>query len=265
MRGPQVAIFFCLFFVAAPSFQAEAGPVHPHAPASVARRWRVTLDAGHGAQKNAGAQNALCEFEQDFALALSGEVARKLEATGQFRVRTSRGAHPVPYKKRVQDAETWKADAFISLHFDARGEAALWTTPSGLQCWRNDAGPGFSVLWSDEGSADLLQARGALARAIAAQMVRSGFVPYGGIDYEGLYAADSGQAGVFINRHVPGARIYLLRSPRVPSVVIETHHGLDLAEVQLWKEPATRERFADALATALSEVLGTVTGRQAKN
>jgi N-acetylmuramoyl-L-alanine amidase len=118
------------------------------------------------------------------------------------------------------------------------------------------------VLWSDEGPRRLVQARGVLARGIAEQMVKAGFAPYDGFDYEGLYVPDRAQAGVFIDRHVPGARIFLLRRPRVPSVIVETHHGLDLSEVQQWKQVATRERFADALAAALAKVLDKITVRR---
>jgi N-acetylmuramoyl-L-alanine amidase len=75
------------------------------------------------------------------------------------------------------------------------------------------------------------------------------------LDPGALYQADASQAGVFIDRHVPGARIFMLRRPAVPSVIVETHHGLDLAEVEQWKEPSTRERFADALAAGLAEAL----------
>ena len=90
---------------------------------------------------------------------------------------------------------------------------------------------------------------------MARRMGEAGFLPYGGDDYVGLYAPDSEQPGTFVSRHLPGQRIFVLRKPPMPSVIIETHHALDFEEAARWKEPRTLEAFAAAVAQGLVDGL----------
>jgi len=219
------------------------------------RKKRIYLDAGHGFRGNTGNVSVTCENEADFTLRVAEDLARRLEATGRFQVRLSRKAgKDVSYPTRVAEAEGWNADAFVSLHSDARGEAAWWQPAPGQSCLRQDAGPGYSVLWADDTAEPLRTRRVTLARALSRRMAEAGFPPYNGVDYEGLYAGDE-QPGVFVSRHEPGRRIHVLRRPRVPSVIIETHHALDFEEAARWKEERTLEVFAAAVAQGLVDAL----------
>ena len=58
-------------------------------------------------------------------------------------------------------------------------------------------------------------------------MSLAGLTPYDGRDYPGLYLDDPAQAGAFIDRRY----LFVLRKPEVPSVIVETHHFLDLDEL----------------------------------
>lgn len=125
----------------------------------------------------------------------------------------------------------------------------------GQWCLRNDLAPGYSVLYADDAPEPLRSRRLALARALARRMGEAGFLPYGGEDYLGLYDGDALQPGTFVSRHMPGQRIFVLRKPRMPSVIIETHHALDVEEVARWGEERTREAFAAAVARGLVDAL----------
>jgi N-acetylmuramoyl-L-alanine amidase len=219
------------------------------------RKKRIYLDAGHGYRGNTGNVSVTCEDEADFTLRVTEELARRLEATGRFHVRVSRKAgKDVSYRSRVAEAELWSADAFVSLHSDARGEATWWQPTPGQWCLRQDTGPGYSVLWADDTAEPLKTRRVTLARALSRRMAEAGFPPYDGADYVGLYDGDA-QPGVFVSRHEPGRRIHVLRRPRVPSVIIETHHALDFEEAARWKEARTLEAFAAAVAQGLVDAL----------
>jgi N-acetylmuramoyl-L-alanine amidase len=242
-----------------------AAPVEPRWPAAGAPlkalpvevprgfgRKRVFIDAGHGALDNPGVQSVTCEQEMDFTLRTAEDLAQRLEATGHFKVRLSRKAgEAVSYPRRLKDAAAFGADAILSLHADARGMARAWEVTPGLVCWRNDETPGFSILYSDRGDAALNAARQSLARAMARRMALVGLGPYDGVDYPGLYLDDPEQPGAFIDRRF----LYVLRKPDVPSVIVETHHFLDLEEAARWKEPRTLEAFAAAVAGALVDAL----------
>ena len=213
---------------------------------------KVFIDAGHGAEDNAGVASVTCEQEMDFTLRAAEDLARRLEATGHFQVRVSRKAgEAVSYPRRLKDAASWGAEAILSLHADARGVAYAWQASPGTFCFRNDETPGFSVLYSDRGGQALNAARRSLARAVARRMASAGLAAYDGRDYPGLYLDDQEQAGAFIDRRY----LYVLRKPAVPSVIVETHHFLDLEEAARWHEPRTLEAFAAAVEGALVEVL----------
>lgn len=220
------------------------------------RKKRIYLDAGHGYRANTGNTSVTCETEADNMLRVTEDLARRLEATGRFKVRLSRRAgKEVHYRTRVSEAESWNADAFVSLHSDARGTAVWWEAAPGQKCLRQDATPGYSVLWSDETADPLKTRRVTLARGLAQRIGAAGFLPYDGVDYVGLYAGDPEHPGVFVDRHEPNLRIMMLRRPRVPSVIIETHHALDFEEAARWKEPRTLEAFAAAVAQGLVDGL----------
>jgi N-acetylmuramoyl-L-alanine amidase len=243
---------------ALPAWPAPGAPltVQPLTVHKGFRKKRIYLDAGHGYRANVGNSSVTCENEADFTLRVAEELARALEATGRFRVRVSHKAgKDVSYRARIAEAEAWKADAFVSLHSDARGEAFWWEPRPGQRCLRQDTTPGYSVLWSDETAEPLRSRRVTLARALSQRIREAGFLPYDGVDYVGLYAGDPEHPGVFVDRHEPGYRIMMLRRPRIPSVIIETHHALDFEEAARWKEARTLEAFCAAVAQGLVDAL----------
>ncbi|WP_437591092.1 N-acetylmuramoyl-L-alanine amidase family protein [Sorangium sp. So ce1000] len=220
---------------------------------------RIYLDAGHGAPGNTGNVSCFCVEEQDFTLVTAHALAERLNATGRFEARVGRtDGRPLPYPERVEDAARWGADAFVSLHSDVRGRTETWSPGPGRQCPLSLAAPGFAVLWSDEGDPGLCARRLALARGFARRMEEAGLLPYDGVAYSGLYAPDTAQPGVFLDRHPLGQRIFVLRRPAMPSILVETHHALDAREATRWTEPATLDAFAAATAAALADALGGV-------
>lgn len=217
---------------------------------------RIFIEPGHGNPGNAGNTSCRCRPEQDFTLALGRDLTQRLSDSPHLNLRIAGGGETrPPYRQRIADAESWGADALISLHSDTRGAPSPWQPPGrDGSCSRNDEEPGFTVLWSDEGPAELVRARLALARALARRLSEAGFLAYHGADYGPLYEVDDEVPGVFVDRHAPHQRIMMLRRPRVPSVIIETHHAWDSRETARWEEPATREVFAAAVAAAVLDL-----------
>jgi N-acetylmuramoyl-L-alanine amidase len=141
------------------------------------------------------------------------------------------------------------------LHSDVRGDVGRWEPEAGKSCALGFEAPGFTVLYSDEGGSDRVAPRRALARAVARRMSLSGFLPY--VDgYDALYEGDPGERGVYVDRHAPDKRIFVLRSAEMPSVLIETHNAIDPREALRWEEGPTRDAFASAVAAALVDALG---------
>jgi N-acetylmuramoyl-L-alanine amidase len=227
----------------------------------MARPVRLLLDAGHGAADNAGNTSSFGVAEQDFTLDLALDVAALLESTGGFEVRLSRSpGETVVYAARVEAARAMGADAFVSLHSDVRGTTRPWSPMPGVEARAAVDAPGFSVLFADEGDPALARRRRGLAIAVAREMSAAGFFPYGGAEYEGLYAADAEAPGAFVDRHDDAKRIFVLRRTPMPAVIVETHNALDPREAARWDEAWHRRAFAMALARGLAAAVAAPTG-----
>ncbi len=219
----------------------------------------MVIDAGHGAPGNEGNLGCLCQRERDTTLDTADRLAEALEKTGRFEVlRTRTGAAEPSYPARIASAEAFKPDAIVSLHTDARGEAHGWeSADAGLTCWRNDDEPGFAVLWSPDGPKKVVAGRQHLGRAVGKRMRESGFTAYSGVNYGDLYTEDDVEPSGWVDKRGPKTRVYFLHASQVPTVIIETHHALDVREVSRWGEPATHQAFAAAVAAALIDVFVT--------
>ena len=143
----------------------------------------------------------------------------------------------------------------MSVHSDVRRRPDRWSPSPGKSCPVSYEAPGFSVLYSDEGGAAKASPRRLLAQAAARRLTEVGLPAHDGSEYAPSYEADPIQAGVFIDRHAPERRIFVLYMPSMPSILIETHHALDPREAQRWSEPATMDAFAAATAAALVDAL----------
>lgn len=248
---------------APPSFPDLATPepgadveVLPFDGSALRRPLRILLDAGHGAEKNQGNTSSYGVAEEDFTLDLAHDVEAELEATGAFDVRPSRVAGDrVPYAARIEAAAAMGAEAFVSLHSDVRGTVRTWSPVPGVEARASVDAPGFSVLFADEGAAPLVARRRALAIAVATEMREAGFFPYGGAEYQGLYAPEPASAGAFVDRHEDRKRIFVLRRAAMPSIIVETHNALDPREAARWDEGWARRAFTMALARGLVAAL----------
>lgn len=217
--------------------------------------FRVYVDAGHGAQGNKGNVSSLCEDEQDFTLAVALHLVESLHATGHFEARTRRPQAAVAYADRVREAEQWGAHAFVSLHSDVRGEGEPWSPADGKTCMRSEQGAGFAVLVSDEGDQAAALKRQKLASLVAARLQAAGFPPYDGAEYADAYEPAASGTGVFLDRHAVDKRIFVLRKPSMPSVLIETHNAWHAREALRWREPLTLAAFDAAVGAALVDLL----------
>ena len=106
----------------------------------------VVLDPGHGG-KDPGAIGISGVFEKHVAFAAAGELARRLRASGRYRVSLTRENDVfIPLEDRVAIAQGQGAALFISLHADAvadhtvRGRQRLYAGRRGQRRAERQAG-----------------------------------------------------------------------------------------------------------------------------
>lgn len=231
------------------STQASSAPV-ASMPSSE-RKVVVAVDAGHGGE-DSGARGATGLLEKDVTLNVARELAAQINAQpGMQAVLTRNGDYFIPLKRRYQIAREHNADLFVSVHADAfknsdaKGSSVWVLSPRGKTSeaarWladrenRADLVGGVSLDDKDDTLAavllDLQQGYAMQAsEAIANNVLKA-----------------VGQLGPTHRGYVERANFVVLRSPDVPSILVETAFITNPSEETKLRSSAHRQSLATAV------------------
>lgn len=211
----------------------------------------VAIDAGHGGV-DPGATGAGGTHEKTITLAVARDLARLIDKQpGMHAVLTRDGDYFIPLQERYQKAREAKADLFVSIHADAyasgdaRGSSVWVLSPRGATNeaarWladrenRADLVGGVKLEDKDNTLAAVLLdlSQGATAEASDAVAKRV------------LHAL--ARIGPTHRGYVEKANFVVLRSPDVPSILVETAFITNPVEEKRLKSPMQRQKLADAI------------------
>lgn len=233
----------------APS-KAPAAPTNTRKP-SRQRTLTVAIDAGHGGE-DPGAVGKGGTYEKDVVLAIAKRVKAKIDATPGMRGYLTRdGDYFVPLHVRVEKARRVKSDLFISIHADAfvrptKGGSSVYVLSD-----RGATSTSARWLAKKENSADLIGganlgsenkqvAKLLLDLSTSAQIKDSKQVAQVLLSQlENVYRLHKPR--------VEQAAFAVLRSPDVPSVLVETAFISNPKEERLLRTSKHQERFANAI------------------
>jgi N-acetylmuramoyl-L-alanine amidase len=211
----------------------------------------VAIDAGHGGE-DPGAIGSKGTREKDVALAIARELARKIDAEpGMSAVLIRDGDYFIALKRRYELAREAKADLLVSIHADA---------------FRSPQASGMSVFMLTSRGASSEAARWLADRENASDLV-------GGVSLDDkddtlaavlldlsqgatLGASDAVANSVLsslkrlgkVHKHdVQRANFVVLRSPDVPSILVETAFISNPGEEKRLKSPAHQTKLAGAI------------------
>lgn len=235
-----------------PAATARATAVRAaHAPAESGRPVIVAIDAGHGGQ-DPGAIGSNGTREKDVVLEIARAVAARINREpGMRAVLTRQGDYFLTLRQRIKAARDAKADMFVSIHADSVQN-------------RSVSGASVYVL-SEKGASDE-QARWLAERENAADLK-------GGVsldDKDGVLAsvlldlsqsasiASSMQAAERVLRsidrvgdvrksRVQQAGFVVLKSPDIPSMLVETAYISNPGDERLLRREDGRARLAEAI------------------
>ncbi|MEO7431582.1 MAG: N-acetylmuramoyl-L-alanine amidase [Dokdonella sp.] len=238
---------------------AKAAPVKSVAEVSSGkgRNVVVAIDAGHGGD-DPGATGATGTHEKEVTLAVARQLKKLIDRTPGMTAMLTRDAdYFIPLEKRYSKAREAKADLFISIHADAftssdaRGSSVWVLSPRGAtneaSRWladrenRADLVGGISLDDKDDTLAKVL-----LDLSQGATMGASNSVA------EQVLSALR-KLGPTHRAYVERANFVVLRSPDVPSILVETAFITNAAEEARLKSPEHRERLATAILGGVSE------------
>ncbi len=220
-------------------------------PPGTSRNVLVTIDAGHGGE-DPGSIGASGTHEKVITLAVARELKRVIDREpGMSAVLTRDGDYFIPHKERYQKARDAKADLFVSVHADAftkseaRGSSVWVLSPRGA------TSEAARWLADSENRADLvggvsLDTRDDTLAAVLLDLSQGATMEASNSVANQVHAAMR-RVGPTHKNYVERANFIVLRSPDVPSILVETAFISNPAEEKRLNNPVERTKLAEAI------------------
>lgn len=221
------------------------------------RRIVVAIDAGHGGQ-DPGAIGGRGTREKDITLAMARELARQIDAEPGFRAVLVRDQDVfIPLQERYRKARAAQADLFISVHADAFHKP----TPAGASVFmlsqRGASSEAARWLANSENAADLvggvkLDDKDNTLAAVLLDLAQSATLKASG-DVANSVLASLKRVGKTHKQHVERANFVVLRSPDVPSILVETGFISNPGDESRLNDGRYRKRLAAAIVDGVRD------------
>ena len=221
-----------------------------HAPAD-ARDLIIAIDAGHGGE-DPGAIGKNGTREKDVALAIARELALKINAEpGMRAILTRSGDYFVPLRDRMRRARAQQADLFVSIHADSIRDRSIDGSSVYILSQRGATDEASRWLAERENASDLiggvsLDDKDDLLASVLLDLSQSAALNASEVAAERVLHQLT-QAGEVRKHEVQQARFMVLKSPDIPSMLVETAYISNPQEEQRLRNPAHQAKLAAAI------------------
>ncbi len=211
----------------------------------------IAIDAGHGGD-DPGASGRHGTREKDVVLAIAQRLERLIrKERGMQPVMIRTGDYYISLRKRMQRARDMKADLFISIHADAfrdgraRGASVWVLSQKGAT---SEAG---RWLEKSENSADLiggvsLDDKDDLLASVLLDLSQNATIA-ASLDVGGLMLGELKRIARVHKPHVEQAGFVVLKSPDIPSILVETGFISNSHEERNLRDPNYQRKLANAM------------------
>jgi N-acetylmuramoyl-L-alanine amidase len=217
----------------------------------------VAIDAGHGGE-DPGAIGPAGTYEKNIVLAIARELERQIDAApGMQPVMIRTDDYYVPLKERYERAREARADLFVSVHADAftdrrvRGSSVFVLSRSGA------SSQAARLLAQSENAADMiggveLDPGDDMLRSVLLDLSQNASMEYSRAAAEKIFG-ELRRVGRAHRRQVESANFVVLRSPDVPSVLVEVGFISNPSDEANLGSRGHRERLATAIRNGIAE------------
>ena len=219
------------------------------------RKLIIAIDAGHGG-KDPGAIGPSRKYEKDITLAAARELAAQINADPGMQAFLVRDRDVfIPLDQRYMIAREAQADLFISLHADAAHNRAATGASVYVLSLRGASSEAARWLADQENAADLvggveLDARDKNLAAVLLDLSQNATMRVSD-DVAAEVLASLKQVGKAHKPQIERANFVVLRSPDVPSMLVETGFISNPGEEARLSDPAYRARMATAIVSGV--------------
>ncbi len=217
----------------------------------------IAIDAGHGGE-DPGAHGPNGTNEKMITLAIAKKLAQRVNAQPGLKALLIRdGDYFVPLNRRYEKARKTKADLFISIHADAVANSA----PKGSSVYvlspRGASSEQARMLADIENQSDLvggvsLDDKGDMLAAVLLDLSQGAAIG-ASENVAKKIILGLGEIGSLHKREVQRANFVVLRSPDVPSILVETAFISNPEEEQRLRDPSHQEKIAEAILTGVRQ------------
>ncbi|WP_414704037.1 N-acetylmuramoyl-L-alanine amidase [Pseudomonas sp. UBA2684] len=190
----------------------------------------IAIDAGHGGEDPGALSPVKGQFEKHVTLAISKELQRQINAERGFRgelVRT--GDYFIPLRKRTEIARKKGADLFVSIHADAAPRAAAFGASVYALSDRGATSETARWLADSENQSDLIGGAGNVSlddkdRMLAGVLLDLSMTASlsSSLNVGNKVLSNMGRITPLHKRRVEQAGFMVLKSPDIPSILVET-------------------------------------------
>ncbi|MGQ9425044.1 N-acetylmuramoyl-L-alanine amidase [Gilvimarinus sp. F26214L] len=220
----------------------------------------IAIDAGHGGE-DPGAIGSNRVYEKDVVLDISRQLAKIVDATPGYRAELIRdGDYAIALKERRNIARKKRADLFVSIHADAfkhksaRGASVFALNPHGRRATSETA----RYLAQRENEADLIGGVGTVSLSDKDEVLAGMLLDLSmtATLSSSLQVGDQilramGGIAKLHKRNVEQADFAVLRSPDMPSLLVETGFISNPGEAKRLSTPTYRRELARTIFSGI--------------
>ena len=215
------------------------------------RKVIVAVDAGHGG-KDPGSHGPGGTQEKNVTLAVARALADEINRQpGMKAVLTRDGDYFIPLKRRYQIAREQNADMFVSIHADAFTSSDAKGSSVWVLSPRGKTSEAARWLADRENRADLIGGVSLDDKddSLAAVLLdlQQGYAIQASDAIAGNVLKALGKLGPTHRGYVEHANFVVLRSPDVPSILVETAFISNPTEEHKLRDPAHQRQLAEAV------------------
>lgn len=220
----------------------------------------VAIDAGHGGE-DPGALGPKGQHEKNVTLAIAKELQRQISREKGFRgelVRT--GDYFIPLRKRTEIARKKGADLFVSIHADAAPSRSAFGASVFALSDRGATSETARWLANSENQSDLIGGAGNVSlddkdRMLAGVLLDLSMTASlsSSLNVGQKVLSNMGRVTPLHKRRVEQAGFMVLKSPDIPSILVETGFISNVNESQKLHSTAHQQALARSITTGVKQ------------